>query len=161
MISELDLLILDEMSSGLDPLGRHDLRVLLLKLKEEGRTIFFSSHELTEVEALCDRVLIIHQGRLVQASPVQELVKPLHEYRVQFSIHQGRAPSSTTLNRSTVLRGERFEIRAGNLTDYAGLLRELSESGCEIHQMESEHLSLEDYFFPCRTIIPEPPAERA
>lgn len=66
LITEPDLLVLDEVSSGLDPLGRHDLRQLLLKLKNEGRTIFFSSHELTEVETLCDRVLILDQGKLIR-----------------------------------------------------------------------------------------------
>ena len=60
------LLVLDEVSSGLDPLGRHDLRVLLNKLKTEGCTLFFSSHELSEVESLCNRILMIDQGRIVR-----------------------------------------------------------------------------------------------
>ncbi len=66
LITEPKLLVLDELSSGLDPLGRHDLRVLLEKLKEQGRTLFFSSHELTEVESLCDRVILIHAGRVLR-----------------------------------------------------------------------------------------------
>jgi ABC-2 type transport system ATP-binding protein len=61
LIADPELLIYDELSSGLDPLGRHDLRRLLLELKEKGRTLFFSSHELNEVESLCDRVIMIHQ----------------------------------------------------------------------------------------------------
>ena len=60
------LLVLDEVSSGLDPLGRHDLRVLLNQLKDDGCTLFFSSHELTEVESLCHRVLMIDRGRIVR-----------------------------------------------------------------------------------------------
>ncbi len=73
LIAEPALLILDEVSSGLDPLGRYDLHQLLRGLKEEGRTIFFSSHELTEVESLCDRVLLIHQGRLLREVSRAEL----------------------------------------------------------------------------------------
>jgi ABC-2 type transport system ATP-binding protein len=73
LMADPELLILDELSSGLDPLGRHDLREVLQELKRAGRTIFFSSHELTEVETLCDRVLIIHQGRIVQTARVSEL----------------------------------------------------------------------------------------
>lgn len=66
LISEPELFIFDELSSGLDPLGRHDLREVLLELKAQGRTILFSSHELSEVEALCDRVILINQGQLVK-----------------------------------------------------------------------------------------------
>ena len=73
LIADPELLIFDELSSGLDPLGRHDLREVLLGLKSAGRTIFFSSHELSEVETLCDHVLIIHQGRIVQTAGVAEM----------------------------------------------------------------------------------------
>ncbi len=66
LIAEPELLILDEVSSGLDPLGRYDLHQLLRRLQAEGRTVFFSSHELSEVESLCDRVLLIHEGRLLR-----------------------------------------------------------------------------------------------
>lgn len=74
LITNPQLLILDEVSSGLDPLGRYDLRNLLQSLKDEGRTIFFSSHELSEVESLCDRVLLVHQGRLIRDITRDELM---------------------------------------------------------------------------------------
>jgi len=73
LIAQPALLILDEISSGLDPLGRYDLRQLLIKLREEGRTIFFSSHELSEVESLCDRVIMIDQGRICKEVTQREL----------------------------------------------------------------------------------------
>ena len=73
LIGQPDLLIFDELSSGLDPVGRHDLRVILQELKSEGRTVFFSSHELGEVETLCDRVLMIHQGELIRDLSLEEV----------------------------------------------------------------------------------------
>jgi ABC-2 type transport system ATP-binding protein len=73
LIAEPECLIFDELSSGLDPVGRHDLRRVLLDLKAHGTTIFFSSHELYEVEALCDRVVAIHKGRLLFDLPLDEL----------------------------------------------------------------------------------------
>ena len=73
ILADPDVLVLDEVSSGLDPLGRFDLRNLLQDLKDRGRTIFFSSHELSEVESLCDRVLMIHRGRLVREAAREEL----------------------------------------------------------------------------------------
>ena len=73
LIAEPELLILDELSSGLDPLGRHDLRNVMLELKQQGRTIFFSSHELNEVESLCDRIVMIHRGLVVRSGPLADL----------------------------------------------------------------------------------------
>jgi ABC-2 type transport system ATP-binding protein len=77
IISDPDLLVFDELSSGLDPLGRYDLRAVLLDLKQRGKTIFFSSHELYEVESLCDRVIMINQGRKLADEPVAELLARL------------------------------------------------------------------------------------
>lgn len=65
LIAEPECLIFDELSSGLDPVGRHDLRRVLIGLKEKGVTLFFSSHELYEVEALCDRVIAINRGQVL------------------------------------------------------------------------------------------------
>ncbi|GBC93519.1 putative ABC transporter ATP-binding protein YxlF [bacterium HR15] len=67
------LLILDEVSSGLDPVGRRELRDLLKTQRERGTTIFFSSHELGEVASLCDRILIIHRGRLIAEHSLNEI----------------------------------------------------------------------------------------
>jgi ABC-2 type transport system ATP-binding protein len=77
IISDPDLLVFDELNSGLDPVGRHDLREVLKELKARGKTIFFSSHELHEVEALCDRVVMIHQGEKVEDTPVTALLERL------------------------------------------------------------------------------------
>lgn len=73
LLAEPELLIFDELSSGLDPVGRHDLRNVLLGLKQAGRSIFFSSHELSEVEALCDRVILIHRGRILRDASIADL----------------------------------------------------------------------------------------
>lgn len=73
MLGDPKLLILDEVSSGLDPVGRRELRDLLKAQHERGTTIFFSSHELGEVASLCDRILIIHRGRLIAEHTLSEL----------------------------------------------------------------------------------------
>jgi ABC-2 type transport system ATP-binding protein len=74
LINDPDLLILDEPTSGLDPLGRMKVREIIQRLKNEGKTVFFSSHELGEVETVCDRVAIIHQGELKVEGRVSDLV---------------------------------------------------------------------------------------
>ena len=67
------LVFLDEPMSGLDPLGRREVRDLILELQQEGKTVFFSTHILSDAEALCDRVAIIHQGELRGLGAVGEL----------------------------------------------------------------------------------------
>src|SRR3989440_9422869 len=75
LINNPDLLILDEPTSGLDPLGRMKVREIIQRLKSEGKTVFFSSHELGEVETVCDRVAIIDKGRLMVEGSVAELAQ--------------------------------------------------------------------------------------
>jgi ABC-2 type transport system ATP-binding protein len=73
LINNPDLLILDEPTSGLDPLGRMKVREIIQRLKDEGKTVFFSSHELGEVEAICDHVAIVHEGQLKATGTVAEI----------------------------------------------------------------------------------------
>ena len=75
LINDPDLLILDEPTSGLDPIGRMKVREIIRRLKNEGKTVFFSSHELGEVETVCDRVAILHEGELKIEGRVSDLVQ--------------------------------------------------------------------------------------
>jgi ABC-2 type transport system ATP-binding protein len=75
LINNPDLLIFDEPTSGLDPLGRMKVRGIIQRLKNEGKTVFFSSHELGEVETICDRVAIIHEGELKTIGPVNKIME--------------------------------------------------------------------------------------
>jgi ABC-2 type transport system ATP-binding protein len=75
LINNPDLLILDEPTSGLDPIGRMKVREIIQRLKNDGKTVFFSSHELGEVETVCDRVGILGAGQLKAEGKVTELVQ--------------------------------------------------------------------------------------
>jgi ABC-2 type transport system ATP-binding protein len=75
LINDPDLLILDEPTSGLDPIGRMKVREIIERVKNEGKTVFFSSHELGEVETVCDRVVIISEGELKAEGRVADLVQ--------------------------------------------------------------------------------------
>lgn len=78
LLSEPELLILDEPMGGLDPKGIIDIRELMLKLKEDGKTIFFSSHIISEVQKLADRVGILHKGRIL------DTIKPCADLEKEF-----------------------------------------------------------------------------
>ena len=74
LLNEPEVVIFDEPMSGLDPLGRRDVRSLILRLRDRGCTVFFSSHVLSDAEALCSRVAIMARGRLVTAGRLTEML---------------------------------------------------------------------------------------
>ena len=75
MLHEPDLLILDEPTDGVDPVGRAEIRNVLNELKDQGKTIFLNSHLLQEVELVCNRVAILNHGKLLRVGPVEELTE--------------------------------------------------------------------------------------
>ena len=75
LINDPEALFLDEPMSGLDPLGRREVREMIASLRSRGKTIFFSSHILTDVEAMCDRVAILNRGRLVETGRLSDILK--------------------------------------------------------------------------------------
>ena len=75
MIADPDLLLLDEPMSGLDPVGRKEVRDLIVEERQRGKTIFFSTHILSDVETLCDRVVILNHGKVVVSGKVRELLR--------------------------------------------------------------------------------------
>lgn len=85
LIHDPDFLILDEPMSGLDPIGRKEVRDLMLSLKSKGRTLLFSSHILSDAELLCDRVAILIEGSLRTTGSLQDLTKKIHGYEVTLS----------------------------------------------------------------------------
>jgi ABC-2 type transport system ATP-binding protein len=109
LINDPDLLILDEPTSGLDPLGRMKVREIIQRLKNEGKTVFFSSHELGEVETVCDRVAIINQGQLKVEGRVADLVEQ-HQANLEMiflKIIGYQAQSACTSPATAVLTTER------------------------------------------------------
>ena len=75
LLHKPEIMLLDEPMSGLDPVGRRDVQNLILQLKSEGKTVFFSTHILSAAEALCDRVAILHRGKLVGVGQIGALLK--------------------------------------------------------------------------------------
>ena len=146
IIADPDFLIFDELSSGLDPLGRHDLRGVLLKLREKKRTIFFSSHELSEVESLCDRVIMIDQGELVAEASVQDLMKPLNIYELVCEIPESISPNEIFQNVRAERDGNTWTAEFTDVDKYSHALQALSAASGKVLHTGSRNKSLEDYF---------------
>src|SRR2546423_8435585 len=73
LINDPKLLFLDEPTSGLDPIAHAELRDIIVNVGRQGKTVFLSSHQLPDVELVCDRVSIIHRGKLLRSGPISEL----------------------------------------------------------------------------------------
>lgn len=83
LVNDPEVLFLDEPTDGVDPIGRREIRDLLTTLQKEGKTIFLNSHLLSEVEMICDRVAILHQGKIVRIGKVSELTRRGTGFRIE------------------------------------------------------------------------------
>jgi ABC-2 type transport system ATP-binding protein len=82
LINDPELVFLDEPMSGLDPLGRYQLREIIVSLKRQGKTIFFNSHVLSDVEKICDRVALLAKGDVIAIGSMQDLLGSADKYRI-------------------------------------------------------------------------------
>jgi ABC-2 type transport system ATP-binding protein len=150
LLGEPRLLVLDEVSSGLDPLGRRDLRRLLQEQKERGVTIFFSSHELSEVAQLCDRVLLVNRGTLLDERPVRELLRHLRRYWVRFGWSGADPPPLAGAQRVSPATSRasppEYEAETASLAEWRAALVALAEPPATILDAGERQGTLEDYF---------------
>ncbi len=138
-----ELLILDEPMSGLDPIGRREVRDLILSLRAAGRTVLFSSHILQDAEMLCDRIAILDKGRLRSVGRLDEMVASGVEWfevtvRGAFALPAG----VTLLSRD----GQRSLLRVSDLESLAELMAVVRESGAQVSSIWPKRKTLEDLF---------------
>ncbi len=135
--------------SGLDPLGRRDVRALMLELRDQGRTIFFSSHILSDAETLCSRVAIVAKGRLAGSGRLADF----REFAVQGWELVVSGVSAATLDRVrprvrrvTPITGDRFAIDLAADARPEQLLTELTAAGATLVSLNPLRETLEDLF---------------
>jgi ABC-2 type transport system ATP-binding protein len=83
MMNDPDLILLDEPTDGVDPVGRREIRDVLLRLREQGKSVFINSHLLSELEMICDRVAILVQGQVARQGTVDELTREQQRYEIE------------------------------------------------------------------------------
>jgi ABC-2 type transport system ATP-binding protein len=162
ILNEPDALFFDEPMSGLDPLGRRDVRRLLLRLRDRGCTIFFSSHILSDAEALCSRVGIVAQGRLVAAGRISEIVQFERrgwELVIADVPAQLRDVLPVRARHVTSLSHGRFTLELGPEDPPERLLQELAGQGARVISLNPVQATLEDYFV--RSVAAAAPREQA
>jgi len=142
LMSRADLLILDEPTSGLDPLMEQAFRHSVLEAKERGQTVFLSSHILSEVEALCDRVGILRAGRLAEIGTLDQL-RHLSAVTVEATFDD-TVPDLSRVPGVSAVQVEGRRLRCHVTGTIEPLLRVLAASG--VHQLLSREPSLEELF---------------
>jgi ABC-2 type transport system ATP-binding protein len=139
------LVFFDEPMSGLDPMGRREVRDLMEQLKHEGKTVFFSTHILSDAEALCDRVAIIHKGELRGVGAVEDLVSSV-QGKVEIIWQGTQIPSSMkALGAECHVTGDTVRaILAENQQDQA--IDTLRRERMRLIAITPVRTSLEEYF---------------
>jgi ABC-2 type transport system ATP-binding protein len=146
LINDPELVFLDEPMSGLDPLGRRDVRALILRLRDEGRTVFFSSHILSDAETLCTRIAIVVKGKLTASGSLAELVAATRKGWEVVVDGLAQAPAGPGLVRVTPLSTGRYAVDIGPDDDPLRLARELAAGGGQLVSITQIHDTLEDLF---------------
>jgi len=143
LINDPELVFLDEPMSGLDPVGRYQMRQIILSLKAAGKTIFFNSHILSEVEKICDRVAILSQGQLICSGSLNELLGTTSTYHIK-----GQGGDSEVIKKwIPSLEFEPDGSWQGELQeDYYDFLASLRLMGGQIITMNLSRPSLEEFF---------------
>ena len=148
LVNDPEVLFLDEPMSGLDPLGRRDVRNLLLSLRDDGRTLFFSSHILGDAEAVCSHVAILAKGRLIAAGTIADLGLKVRGWElVVTGISQTRADALTSMvERVTRVSDGRYVIELPLDRPPEQVVTELAAGGARILSLNPTHETLEEFF---------------
>ncbi len=167
LINDPEIVFLDEPMSGLDPVGRREIRELIADLRGNGKTVFMSSHILSDIEALCDNVAILRRGKLVAEGNLHELLTKSGENQV-FEINakgisaQELEPGVGGISGIIIAakpNGATIEVRKED--DIEKVLAELRKMGGKLVSIQPVKLSLEEFFVDSREVTEEDPGVEA
>src|SRR5258706_873532 len=145
ILHEPRIVFLDEPMSGLDPVGRREVREIIQQLNDEGRTVFFSTHILSDAEALCDRVAILHQGELRGVGAVTELTSGVSG-RVELLVLGAQASGALTALGAEV-HSTGGTVRAVlDETRQDAAIDAVRQAGARLVALTPLRTTLEDYF---------------
>jgi ABC-2 type transport system ATP-binding protein len=146
LIGDPDIVILDEPMSGLDPLGRKDVRDVILSLRDEGKTVFFSSHILEDAEVICDQVAIILNGRIEKQGYLDELLgqELVGSELVVESISEPLYGELQSRARRAIVQGHRFLFEFGGEDEAEKALDLVRSQGGRVRSLTPKRKSLED-----------------
>lgn len=144
LINDPDLVVLDEPMSGLDPIGRREVKDLIMAVKQRGATVFFSSHILADAEELCDRVCLLVDGKLRLEATVDELLEERVEYWQATSegVEAGRLAGFEPIS----TQGDLCYFRLHDEADVDRWVDAVRAAGGSVYRLAPHRATLEDYF---------------
>ena len=145
MLGKPRLLILDEPANGLDPAGIREIRELLRRLAEEGMAVFVSSHLLAEIELMCDRVGIIHKGRLLQTGQVRELISSQRSMEIRVGDAARAAEIAQQQGFAPAIHGDCIIVPIDEAA-VPPLVAALTQNGVEVFHVRERTQTLEELF---------------
>lgn len=147
ILHEPELIILDEPLSGLDPIGRKELKDVIVEVHREGKTVFFSSHIVPDIEEICDRVIFLKEGRLVYDGAVEKLLKSEEqtEYLVKFKT-SNKLQLTTAIKDHQAFPGDLQVVTVAE-SSKSELMQELVAKNIDIIGVEHIKPSLEEIFY--------------
>ncbi len=149
LLNDPEVVFLDEPMSGLDPLGRRDVRSLILELRDQGRTVFFSSHILSDAEALCRRVAIVAGGRLAASGRLSEMLAfevSGWELVVSDISPELLARITPLVRRTTEISHGRYTLELPPDTAPEHFLADVTAAGARVVSLNPVRATLEDFF---------------
>jgi ABC-2 type transport system ATP-binding protein len=148
LINYPDLVVLDEPMSGLDPVGRKEVRDMILRLRDEGKTVFFSSHIIPDVELICNRVGILLKGTLVKVGKLHEILESRVKY-VEMVAQGGEKSLPGSLRQmgaSVYEASDQMSIRIPDESQIDGVLDRIREAKGKIVSVIPQKETLEEHF---------------
>jgi ABC-2 type transport system ATP-binding protein len=148
LLNDPELLFLDEPTDGVDPVGRKEIRDLLKELKARGTTIFLNSHLLSEVEAISDRVAILHKGEVLKVGTVAEMTAHHMEYEIRTDkpLPERATQAISGIVREARPEGNVLHVTVNEKNDLNKILDIVRGEGIFVESMTPKRSSLEDYF---------------
>jgi ABC-2 type transport system ATP-binding protein len=149
LINDPQIVFLDEPMSGLDPMGRREVRDLILSLKKQGKTVFFSTHILNDVETLCDRVAVLNRGKLVGSGSLSDLISQeiTHTEVVIANMDCGALRHALGPNVKINQSGTTLRLELEASKPLAPLVQQIEKTSGKILSMNPIRQTMEDYFF--------------
>src|SRR5687768_9678964 len=149
LLNDPEVVFLDEPMSGLDPLGRKDVRSLILELRDQGRTVFFSSHILADAEALCSRVAVVAGGQLAASGRLSDILAfQVHGWELVIADLRPDvlAQIAPRVRKSTEISPQRYSLELPFDPPPERLLSELTAGGAKLVSLNPLRDTLEDFF---------------
>ena len=148
LIHDPQLIIMDEPLEGLDPIGRRLVKDMILELKTRGKTVFFSSHILEDIEAICSRIAIIVRGRLRESDTIEHLLsKHLKNIEIQVLLNKGDGAEDLKKQFNCVLcQGNRLSFSVQNEEDLYPIIKAIRNRNGKIVSIQPKRATLEEIF---------------